>query len=357
MKKLNIAIIGQGRSGRGIHGAHFKSQRNTLFNVAYVVEIDEKRRNRAKEEYPGVQVFDNYEALYGIEDIDLVLNSTMSKDHYAITKELLEHGFNVVVEKPFARTRYECDDLIRIARERGLILAVFQQSLLVPYYLGAKEVIASGKLGEIKQIDITMSGFSRRWDWQTCQKMVGGNIYNTGPHPIGFALGFLDFDPEARVVFSRLGHVLSSGDADDYAKIIVTAPNKPVIDLEISSNDAFASPDIIKIIGSRGTYKCGVNNYEIKYIVDGENPERELVLTPYENDKGMPAFCSEKLSFHEESGAYIGNGFDVAPQRFYEMMYEAIVNGKELEVKPEYASMIIGVIEAAHAQSPLPVKF
>ena len=106
MKKLNIAIIGQGRSGRDIHGAHFKSRRNTLFNVAYVVEIDEKRRNRAKEEYPGVQVFDNYEALYGIEDIDLVLNSTMSKDHYAITKELLEHGFSTTTLKPCSSSSF-----------------------------------------------------------------------------------------------------------------------------------------------------------------------------------------------------------------------------------------------------------
>ena len=53
MEKLNIAIIGQGRSGRDIHGPFLKSENNTLFNVKAVVEIDPARRALALEEYPG----------------------------------------------------------------------------------------------------------------------------------------------------------------------------------------------------------------------------------------------------------------------------------------------------------------
>ena len=194
MKKLNVAIIGQGRSGRDIHGKHFKSENNTLFNVIAVVERDERRRNRAAEEYPGCEVFESYAELYGRKDIDLVINSTISNEHYQVAKDLLENGFNVVVEKPFARTRYECDNLIKIAKEKNVKLGVFQQSFFAPFYVYAKEIIESGKLGDIKQIDITYNNFARRWDWQTAQVTMGGNIYNTGPHPIGFALGFLEFD-------------------------------------------------------------------------------------------------------------------------------------------------------------------
>ena len=81
MKKLNVAIIGQGRSGRDIHGRHFKSENNELFNVVAVVEIDESRRALALEEYENCQIYDNYEKLYERTDIDLVVNSTMSNDH------------------------------------------------------------------------------------------------------------------------------------------------------------------------------------------------------------------------------------------------------------------------------------
>ena len=356
MKKLNVAIIGQGRSGRDIHGAFFKSEDNTKFNVVAVVDRDAQRRARAEVEYPGCQTYENHAELYGREDIDVVVNSTFSNEHFGVAKDLIEHGFNVIVEKPFSRTRYECDTLIRLAKEKGVKLAVFQQSFFAPFYIFAKEVIESGKLGEIQQIDITYNGFARRWDWQTAQTKLGGNIYNTGPHPIGFALGFLDFDDNTKVVYSKLNHVLSSGDSDDYAKILVTAPGKPLIDLEISSNDAYPASHL-KILGSRGTYKSTINAYEMKYIVDGENPEQPLVLEALKNAEGYPCYCSEKLITHEESGTFDGDAFDIGTKRFYDMIHGAITEDREMEVKPEHAAKIISVIETAHAENPLEVKF
>ena len=356
MKKLNVAIIGQGRSGRDIHGAFFKSESNTKFNVVAVVERDAERRKRALEEYPGCNVFENCTEIFGKNDIDLVVNASFSNEHFEVTKDLLEHGFNVIVEKPFARNYYECDTLIRLAREKGVRLGVFQQSFLAPYYIKAKEMIKSGILGEIKQIDITFNGFARRWDWQTVQVKMGGNIYNTGPHPIGLALGFLDFDESFRVEFSRLGRVLNSGDADDYAKIILSAPNKPVVDVEISSNDAFPA-STLKILGSKGTYSSGITNYKLKYITDGENPERELILEPLKDENGYPKYCSEKLICHTYEGEFEGTAFDVGTISFYEMMYNTITKGEEMSVKPEHAAMIIRVIEQVHAENPLPVKF
>ena len=356
MKKLNVAIIGQGRSGRDIHGFYFKSENNTLFNVKYVVDRDEERRTRALEEYPGCEVFASHRELSDKKDIDLVINSTISNEHYEVARDLINAGFNVVVEKPFARTRYECDSLIRLAKERGVTLAVFQQSFLAPFYIFAKEIMESGKIGEIKQIDITYSGFSRRWDWQTTQVKLGGNIYNTGPHPIGLALGFLDFDDDARVIYSRLDNVLSSGDSDDYAKILLTAPGKPLVDIEVSSNDAYPAAHV-KFLGTKGTYKSTILEYEMKYIVDGENPERPLIIESMKNEEGYPCYCSEKLITHEERGSFDGDAFGVGTMRFYDMMYRKLVLGEELTVKPEHAAKIVSVIEAAHAQNPLPVKF
>ena len=356
MKKLNVAIIGQGRSGRDIHGAFFKSENNTQFNVIAVVDRDEVRRERAKAEYPGCQTYSSHSELYGREDIDVVVNSTYSNEHYAVAKDLIEHGFNVVVEKPFARTRYECDELIKLAKDKGVKLAVFQQTFFAPFYEFAKEVVASGKLGEIKQVDVTYNNFARRWDWQTTQVKMGGNIYNTGPHPIGIGLGFLDFDDNATVVYSKLDKVLSSGDSDDYAKILVTAPGKPLVDIEVSSNDAYPAANI-KILGSKGTYKSTTANYEMKYIVDGENPERPLIIESLNNEEGYPCYCSEKLVSHEESGSFDGDAFSVGPKKFYNMVYEAITQNAEMQVKPEHAAKIIGVIEAAHAMNPMPVKF
>ena len=76
MKKLKLAVIGQGRSGKDIHGAYYLSERNTLWEVAYVVEEDEGRREAAKERYPGCQVLADYRELFAIDGIDLLVNAT-----------------------------------------------------------------------------------------------------------------------------------------------------------------------------------------------------------------------------------------------------------------------------------------
>ena len=168
MKKLRVAIIGQGRSGRDIHGAFFRSDANTKYDVVAIVDALEERRERAAKEY-GCDVYADYRELFDREDIDLVVNSTFSYMHAEISADLLAHGFNVVCEKPFARNFEEGARAVLAAEKSGRMLNVFQQSRFAPYYRKVKGILASGILGEVIQISISFSGFSRRWDWQTSQ--------------------------------------------------------------------------------------------------------------------------------------------------------------------------------------------
>ncbi len=356
MKKLRVAIIGQGRSGRDIHGAFYLSDANTLFEVAYVVDADEHRRALARQDFPNATVLADYRELFDCKDVDLVVNASYSEMHYPISKDLLEHGFNVLCEKPFGRNRTECETLMAIAKQKGLVLAVFHNTQEAPFYLHALETIRSGKLGEIKQISIFYNGFARRWDWQTLQKKLAGSVYNTGPHPIAMALGFLDFDPQTRVAFSKLDLALTSGDAEDYAKIILEAPGKPVIDLEISSIDAYSDFNL-KIQGTRGTFKSTPGSYIMKYIVDGENPERPVQETFIHDENWRPLYCWEPLKTHEEQGTYQGNAFDVGTKAIYQSVYDAITKGAPLSVTCDMAAAVIEVIDTVHAQNPLPIKF
>ena len=356
MKKLNLAIIGQGRSGKNIHGKYYRSDDNRYYFVKYVVDSDAFRRKVAEEIYPGCKTFENYQDLYALDDVDLVVNATYSELHYSITKDLLLHGKNVLVEKPFGRSRYECDELIKIAKDKGVTLAVFQQSFLAPFYEFAYDLMHSGKLGDVKQISIRYNGLARRWDWQTLQKKCAGSTYNTGPHPIGFALGFLDFDPEARVVYSKLDTALTSGDADDYAKILITAPQKPLVDVEISSIDAY-SDYTLKIQGTKGTFKSNPDAYEMTYIQDGENPERPVVETFLKDADGEPIYCKEKLVKHVEADAFAGTAFDIGTAKLYEQLYYKLTEGRPMTVTPEMAAAVISVIEEVHAANPLPLKF
>ena len=374
MKKVRVAIIGQGRSGRDIHGQFFRCTANTKYEVVAVVDKDEFRRERALKEYPGCEVFESYTALYDRKDIDVVVNASYSEMHYPISKDLLQHGLNVLVEKPMGKTYYECLDLIKTAKDNGVMIAAFQQTFVNPFHLGIKEIVASGKIGTPLQYSIQFNGFARRWDWQTVQVKAAGGIYNTGPHPVGLALDYLDFDENVEVAFSKLALGLTSGDSDDYAKLILTAPGKPVVDVEVSSMDAFPEPYVVKVMGTRGTLSATRAGYKLKYIVDGENPERPVVFESLEDANKNPAYCSEKLVAHEEEDNWKVESnldttshtkreenaldkFDPATKNFYDGFYESLVNGSPLTVTPEMSAKVIGIIEAVHSQNPLPVRF
>ena len=353
MKTINVAIIGQGRSGRDIHGAYFNSPANTHFHVAAVVDALEERRERAKAEY-GCDVYESYESLFARKDIDLVVNSTFSHMHAPISIDLLNHGFNVICEKPFAKTYEDGCRVIQAAKRNGKLLNVFQQSRFAPYYRKIREIMDSGKLGEIAQINIRFSGFARRWDWQTSKAYAGGGVRNTGPHPLDQAMDLLGF-PENVTVFSRLGCYNVSGDAEDYAKIILTVPGKPLIDVEISSCDAY-SPYTYKIMAQNGSLRATMSRIEYKYFIPEEEPPRPLVMEPLFTEARTPSYCREALNWHEETVDIDGSAFNVAVEEYYAMIYAALTEGAPMRITPEQVLTQLKVIDLIHAQNPLTVE-
>ena len=359
MKKMRVAIIGQGRSGRDIHGKFFLSELNDICEVVAVVDALEDRRERAKAEF-GCDVYADYRDLFGRKDIDVIVNASFSQMHYEIAKDCLNHGYNVLNEKPFAKTSYEAMELIRLAKKNGVIITAFHQSLYAPPVLKLKEVLATGKIGDVLQINMSYSGFSRRWDWQTLQKCCAGGVYNTTPHAIGVGLDLIGWDPAAKVAYSHLNKTeFTTGDANDFAKIVITAPGKPLIDIECNNNDGFKG-EPFKIFGTKGTIATGpfANSVKIKYIIPEELPERPVVEGALRNpENGYPAYCSEKLSFHEEEVPTDGDVFSVGTSIFYHMLFDSIMLGKPLDVTPEKAAKVIEIIEAVHAQNPLPVLY
>lgn len=354
MKKLNVAIIGQGRSGRDIHGAFFRSEANDHFNVVAVVDELADRRARAKEEY-GCDVYASHKELYGRNDIDLVVNSSYSHLHYPITMEMLTHGFNVVVEKPFCARTEEADAMIRAAREHNRMLCIFQQSHFAPYYRRIREIMDSGVLGRIIQVSIHFSGYGRRWDWQVSQRYAGGHLRNTGPHPLEQALDILNSD-EMPAIYSRLDRVNSFGDAEDYAKVLMLMPGKPVIDVEISSSNAYSDFTYL-IHGDRGSLKATLNHISYQYFKQEEAPEQHFTFDPICKPDGTPAYCRENLDWHKFEEDLTGTAFDTAVKAYYENIYQHLTNGEELVIKPEKIKQMVALFEEVHRQNPMPVRF
>ncbi len=350
MEPLRIAIIGQGRSGRDIHAAYLKTDPR-YFRIVAVAEALPERRERAAAEL-GCRVYESYQPLLDCDDVDLVVNASFSHQHVPITLDLMRHGKNVLVEKPCARTEADVRLMMQTAEEHGVVFAVFHQSRFAPYFHKVREVLASGVLGKIFQISIAFNGFARRWDWQTLQACNAGSLYNTGPHPLDQALQLLDYDGMPQV-FCRMERANTFGDAEDYVKLILTAPDRPLIDLEVSSCDAYPL-FTYKIQGSCGGLQGGYNELEWRYFDPQEAPEQTLCRAPLCNAEGLPAYCSEQLRWITEHWQRADDGiFSSAVRQYYHELYHWIVDGAPMQVTPAQVAQQIAVIDECHRQNPM----
>lgn len=351
MKRLNVAILGQGRSGLDIHGAYFLTD-PVRFRVAAVADALPERREKAKRLF-GCDTCADYAELFCRNDIDLVVNALPSQFHPPVTSDFLARGFNVMTEKPMARTPEQADGMIAAAQKSGKMLAVFQQSRFASYFLKVRAVIDSGVLGRIVQITIRFSSFARRWDWQTVQAYGAGNLYNTGPHPVDQALTLLNYDgmPD---IFCKMDRANTFGDAEDYVKLILTAPGRPLIDVEISSCDAYPGA-VYSVMGTRGGLSGSMTELNWRYFREEEAPAQHLIRTPLMKEDGSPAYCAEKLNWHEDSWKADENDtpFTTAVRRMYDTVYARLVDGTPLIVTPEQVRKQIAVMQKCHEMNPL----
>src|SRR2546426_1066071 len=157
VKITRVAILGQGRSGRDIHGAHL-SKDSERYRIVAVVDPLKERRARAEAEY-SCETYADHTPLLKRDDVDLVVNAAPSRFHVPLTLQFLEAGFNVLCDKPLASRVVDVDRMISASEASGKLLAIFQQSRYSPAFLQLRQVIASGVLGETVQISITSSGF------------------------------------------------------------------------------------------------------------------------------------------------------------------------------------------------------
>jgi scyllo-inositol 2-dehydrogenase (NADP+) len=350
MPTLRVAILGQGRSGRDIHGAYL-SQDTDRYRIVAVVDPLVERRERANREY-GCDTYPDYTELLGRNDIDLIVNAAPSSFHVPTTLALLEAGFNVLCEKPLASTVADVDRLIAAAERSCTRLAIFQQSRYAPYFAQLRAVIASGVLGDIVQIAIAFNGFSRRYDWQTLTAEKGGNLLNTGPHPLDQALQLFGTDLMPQVT-CYMRNAISYGDAEDHVLLILNGENRPLIQLEISSCCRYPT-HTYNVYGTRGGLKGNTNRLEWEYYDPQTAPELKLVTTPLQRPDGTPAYCSDALTWHKgEWTAPTGTGlFESMSHAFYAMLYRALTAGEPLEVTPQEVRQQIAVIEECQRQNP-----
>ena len=110
----------------------------------------------------GIQkVYTSMDEMLADPTIDMVYVASPNSVHYTQAKAALLAGKHVLCEKPFAPTVAEADELIALAKEKGLLLFEAITTAHHPHYAFVKENLS--KLGKLKLVSATFCQFSSRY--------------------------------------------------------------------------------------------------------------------------------------------------------------------------------------------------
>lgn len=178
---IRVGVVGFGMAGRVFHAPLLSSIDGMEF--AAVVERSAKK---AAERYPGITMYPSLEVMLTDSSLGLFVVATPNGTHFAIAREILSAGKNVVVDKPMTMTSTEAAELVGLAREHNVLLAPFHNRRWDSDFLTVRKVLCEGSLGRLVAFE---SRFDR-WRplpltermWKESPDAGGGTLLDLGPH-------------------------------------------------------------------------------------------------------------------------------------------------------------------------------
>ncbi len=153
---IKVVIVGMGY--RAMTYAKESLKYPELFRIVGVVDINDERIALARETFdiPQERCFHSVQDLCQAEKFaDAAINGTLDYLHVQTTIPLLEKGYDVLLEKPFAVNQKEADELLACAMRTGRKVMVCHVLRYTPFYREIKRILESGIIGRV--INILMS--------------------------------------------------------------------------------------------------------------------------------------------------------------------------------------------------------
>jgi predicted dehydrogenase len=183
-EKLRVGIIGSGWIANVAHAQAWKSLSNTVDIVANADANAETAATFA-DANEIANHYDDYHAMLAKEDLDIVSVCTPNCYHREATLAALQAGAHVLCEKPIATSRPDAVEMYATAERAGCLLMVGQSSRFAPYAFAARDIVASGQLGEVYFAETTMlrrSGIPTWGQFHMMEGSAGGPVYDLGVH-------------------------------------------------------------------------------------------------------------------------------------------------------------------------------
>jgi len=277
MKKLKTAVVGLGM-GLSFHIPRIIEHEN--YELTAICDINKEKLDEICAKY-GAAAYTDYNKMIDEAGIDVVVIASPTNLHKDHSVYAMEHGVDVFLEKPMAKTHAEALEIYDVMKKTGRKLMIYQPHRTMSDDLTVQAVMNSGLLGKIYMIKRRSGCFFVRTNWQAYIKNGGGTLFNHGAHYVDELLYLSKGKPEQ--VSCVLAKVLATGDADDFYKALIRTDNGMILDCEMSMSNAINCVPW-EIFGDKGTAVStvaadGRGCIRVRYFVGDEMVQSQYLKT------------------------------------------------------------------------------
>lgn len=361
-KKINAAIVGTGFIGP----AHLEALRRIPnIEVVGLVEVTQELADE-KAKILGIPKAYTFEEMLKDSEVDVVHICTPNFLHYPQTKAALEAGKHVICEKPLAVKIEEAEELVAIAKEKGLVNAVHFNLRYYPMIRQIKTMREKGELGDVYNV---MGSYLQDWlflktdyNWRLEPDKSGDSraIADIGSHLldiIEYVTGLkitevmADFSTVHKTRLKPLkaietysGKMLTMDDYDevpinteDHATVLLRFDNGSKGSITVSQVNAGRKNRLnIEIAGSKSNFEFNSERPNELWIGKRETANAHLMKDP-------SLFYSEASALISFPGGH-NEGFPDTSKQMFKEVYAAVKEGKQPE-KPSFPTFADGLRE------------
>ncbi len=151
---IRFGLVGYGAWGQHHAASIAKADGARLVAIA---EPSEASRKEARNAHPDAIVLGDYRELVQRDDLDVVDVIVPNRLHHEVARSVLSSGKHLLLEKPMCLTIPECDDLIRLAEEKNLRIAINHEFRLSSLWGTVKELVEDGLVGRPQYVLVELS--------------------------------------------------------------------------------------------------------------------------------------------------------------------------------------------------------
>lgn len=341
-KPIRTAVAGYGLSGSVFHAPFIAADH--AYSLDVIATSDAARKRAASSRYGSIRLVDTPQDIISLADeLDLVVLGTPPATHYPLARSALEAGLDVVVDKPFAVSSGQGQELIELAAELGRVLTVYQNRRWDADALTLKKLLDDGTLGEIMRFETGMERWSpetsKAWKAGATVAEGGGVLFDLGAHVLDLAVQL--FGP-ARVTYAEMAARRPREKADDDVFLVLHHESGLDTHVTLNLNSQLQGPRF-RVLGSRGGFvKYGVDPQE-PYLVAGGKPTDDAYGLEQPQAYGILERNGERTAVESQRGAY---------QEFYRILAAKISDGGAssplpVPVDPAGPVAVLGLMEEA----------